>query len=231
MLVVAYLAYEAVRRVVVPDSSDAFEHAFNIVRFEQEMGIFFEPSLQKSIVDHQWLVTLFNWVYVWGYLPVIIAAGLYLYLRHHNFYTRYRNAFLLSGAVGLTIFATLPVAPPRMFPEFGFVDTVRTDSAVYRVFEGSDLVNEFAAVPSFHFGWILLVGLALIQTNQHIVVRTAGALLPLLMLAAILFTANHYVVDAIIGGAIVLLALAAVRVAERWSLPRARGRLPHRVHR
>lgn len=229
ILVAAYQAYGAVRRLVAPDSGDAFGHAFNIIRFEQDMGIFFEPSLQGLIIDHHWLVTLFNWVYVWGYLPVISVAGLYLYLRHHDFYTRYRNAFLLSGAVGLVIFATFPVAPPRMFPGFGFIDTVRTNSAVYRSFEGSGLVNEFAAVPSFHFGWILLVGLALIQTNHHIALRAAGVLLPLLMLAAIIVTANHYFIDAIIGGAIVLLALAAVRMAERWSLPEARERLLHRA--
>ncbi len=231
VLVAAYLAYEVVRRVAVPDSNAAFGHAFNIIRFEQEMGIFFEPSLQKLIVDHHWLVTLFNWVYVWGYLPVISVAALYLYLRHHSFYTRYRNAFLLSGAAGLVIFATLPVAPPRMFPEFGFVDTVHANSAVYRALEGSDLVNEFAAVPSFHFGWILLIGLALMQANHHIIMRGTGVLLPLLMLAAIIFTANHYVIDAIIGGAVVLLALAVVLMAERWSLPRARERLLQRVHR
>lgn len=231
ILVAAYLAYEAVRRLVAPDSGDAFGHAFSIIEFEQQMGIFFEPSLQALIVDHHWLVTVFNWIYVWGYLPVISIAALYLYLRHHDFYTRYRNAFLLSGAAGLVIFAMLPVAPPRMFPEFGFVDTVRTNSAVYRSFEGSDLVNEFAAVPSFHFGWILLVGLALIQTNHHPLVRAAGVLLPILMLAAILFTANHYVIDAIIGGAIVLLALAAVRMAERWSLPEMRHKLLHRAQR
>jgi hypothetical protein len=147
---------------------------------------------------------------------VISAAGLYLYLRHRNFYSRYRNAFLLSGAVGLVIFATIPVAPPRMFPEFGFVDTVHVNSSVYRSLQGSDLVNEFAAVPSFHFGWILLVGIALIQTNHHILVRSAGVMLPVLMLAAIIFTANHYVVDAIIGGAIVLAALGVVRFGERW---------------
>jgi hypothetical protein len=218
ILVFAYLAYEAVRRLVAPDSQDAFGHATNIIRFEQELGIFFEPSLQRLIVDHHWLVTIFNWVYVWGYLPVISAAGLYLYARHRDFYTRYRNAFLLSGAAGLVIFATLPVAPPRMFPELGFVDTVRVHSTVYRSFEGSDLVNEFAAVPSFHFGWILLVGLALIQTNRNIVMRGAGVLLPLVMLAAILFTANHYVIDAVIGGAIVLAALGVVRLVERRQL-------------
>jgi hypothetical protein len=231
ILVLAYLAYEAVRRLVAPSSGDAFGHAANIIRFEQELGIFFEPSLQRLIVDHHWLVTLFNWVYVWGYLPVISLAALYLYARHHDSYTRYRNAFLLSGAVGLVIFALVPVAPPRMFPEFGFVDTVHVNSAVYRSLQGSDLVNEFAAVPSFHFGWILLVGIALIQTNRHLVVRAAGVLLPLMMLAAIIFTANHYVIDAIIGGAIVLGALGLVRAIERWSgthplaIRRTRGQL------
>jgi PAP2 superfamily protein len=229
ILVAAYIAYEVVRRVVAPNSSDAFGHAANIIRFEQQLGIFFEPSLQQLIVDHHWLVTLFNWIYVWGYLPVISAAGLYLYTWHRDFYTRYRNAFLLSGAVGLVIFATLPVAPPRMFPEFGFVDTVRTNSSVYRSFEGSDLVNNFAAVPSFHFGWILLVGLALIQTNHHILVRGAGVMLPIVMLAAILFTANHYVIDAVLGGAIVLLALAAVRIGELWMASGAGSRLLHRA--
>jgi hypothetical protein len=151
---------------------------------------------------------------VWGYLPVISIAALYLYLQHREFYTRYRNAFLLSGAIGLVIFATLPVAPPRMFPEFGFVDTVRTNSAVYGSIEDSDLVNEFAAVPSFHFGWILLVGLAVIQTTRHMVFRAVAVLLPVLMLLAILFTANHYVVDAIAGGAVVLAALGVVLLCE-----------------
>jgi len=229
VVVSAYLAYEVVRRFVSPDSADAFGHAARIIEFEQQLGIFFEPSLQAMVVDHHWLVTLFNWVYVWGYLPVICAAALYLYVRHHDFYTRYRNAFLLSGAFGLAIFATLPVAPPRMFPEFGFVDTVHAQSSFYRSVQNSDLVNEFAAVPSFHFGWILLVGIAIIQTNRNPLARAVGVTLPLLMLAAIIFTANHYVIDAIIGGAIVLAALAAVRLVEiareRWrgrSSPSAR---------
>jgi hypothetical protein len=235
MMVCAYLAYEAVRRLVAPSSGDAIGHAVNIIRLEQEMGIFFEPTLQGMIVDHHWLVTLFNWVYVWGYLPVIGAAALYMYICHRDFYARYRNTFLVSGAAGLAIFATLPVAPPRMFPEFGFVDTVHVHSSFYRSLQGTDLVNEFAAVPSFHFGWILLVGIAIIQTNRNPLARAVGVTLPVIMLAAIIFTANHYVIDAIIGGALVLAALAAVRFAERlrerWSLGASSRRLAPRLPR
>ena len=229
ILVLAYLAYEAVRRFVAPSSQEAFGHAFNIIEFEQQIGFFFEPSLQSAIVNHHWLVTLFNWIYVWGYLPVISAAALYLYIRHHEFYTRYRNAFLLSGAVGLLFFSFMPVAPPRMFPEFGFVDTVREHSAVYQSFEGTDLVNEFAAVPSFHFGWILLVGIALIQTNHNPIMRTLGVLMPVLMLLSIIFTANHYWIDAVIGAAIVLGALAVVSCMEHLRLPHVRVAFPRRT--
>jgi hypothetical protein len=228
ILIFAYLAYEAVRRFLAPSSGEAFGHAFNIIQFEQQLGIFFEPSLQGVIVDHHWLVTFFNWVYVWGYLPVIGGAALYLYVFHHDFYTRYRNAFLLSGAIGLIIFATVPVAPPRMFPELGFVDTVRDHSQVYRSFEGSDLVNEFAAVPSFHFGWILLVAMALIQTSRNIFARAGALAMPCVMLLSILLTANHFVLDAVIGGVLVLGALGVVRACEQVRLPQWRPALMRR---
>jgi hypothetical protein len=212
-----------VRRLVAPSSHEAFGHAMNIIRLEQELGIFYEPYLQSQIVDHHWLVTIFNWIYVWGYLPVIGAAALYLYIYRRASYTLYRNAFLLSGAAGLVIFATLPVAPPRMFPELGFIDTVHINSEFYSSIQKSDLVNEFAAVPSFHFGWILLVGMAVFQTTRHVAFKALGVALPLLMLLAIIFTANHYVIDAVIGGALVLLAFAVVSLVERTSWWRHRA--------
>lgn len=231
IIVVAYLAYEVVRRIVAGSSHEAIGRSIGLIRFEQRLGIFFEPNLQRYVARYQWLVTIFNWIYVWGYLPVIGGVALYLYLRHRSFYTRYRNAFLLSGAMGLVIFATVPVAPPRMFPEFGFVDTVRANSQLYSSLEGTDFVNQFAALPSFHFGWILLVGIAVIQASRHLLVRVGGAVMPLVMLLAILFTGNHYVIDAAAGGALVLLALGAVRFAETRgaSLPALRPPRSHRL--
>jgi hypothetical protein len=221
ILVAAYLAYEAVRRFVTPEPGEAIGRALGLIRVEQRMGIFFEPHLQQRVLAHDWLVTFLNWVYVWGYLPVISACAVYLYIRHRETYGRYRNAFLLSGMIGLVIFSTLPVAPPRMFPDFGFVDTVRNGSYAYRSVEGSDLINEFAAVPSFHFGWILLASVAIYRTHRQRVVRLIAVIAPLLMLSAILLTANHYLLDAFAGGATVMLALAVVCLGERcvaaWS--------------
>lgn len=224
IMVGAYMAYEAVRRLVVSEPHLAFGNALDIIHIERRLGIFYEPDLQRLIVGHDWLVTLFNWIYVWGYLPVIIVAAIYLFLAHRTSYMRYRNTFLLSGAVGLAVFAVVPVAPPRMFPELGFVDTVHLNSEFYRNLHSTGLVNEFAAVPSFHFGWILLIGLALWQTHRHIAMRAVAVALPLAMLSAIVFTANHYVLDAAAGAALVLGALGVILVGERnW--PRLRARL------
>jgi len=221
MLIMAYLAYETVRRFVAPSPGEAVSRGLGLIRIEQRLGIFVEPHLQQFVLSHDWLITFLNWVYVWGYLPVISVCAVYLYVRHRDAYSRYRNTFLLSGVIGLVIFATLPVAPPRMFPDLGFVDTVRNGSSAYRSFEGSDLINEFAAVPSFHFGWILLVSVAIYRTNRHRIVRMVALIAPLLMLSAILLTANHYFLDAFAGGATVLLALAVVCLVERrvasWS--------------
>lgn len=215
VVVAAYLAYEAVRRAIAPHTGPAVSHAVRLVEFERRAGIFWERTLQQAVVDYHLLVTLLNWVYVWGYLPVIGGAAIWLFVNHRAVYSRYRNAFLLSGAVGLAVFALFPVAPPRLLPDEGFVDTVRLYSRIYNGIEGSGYVNQFAAVPSFHFGWILLVAIAIWQTTGNRVLRLAAAAMPVAMLASIVLTGNHYFLDALAGGALVLLALGVVISVER----------------
>lgn len=226
VVVGAYLAYQAVRRLIQGSAATAFDRALDVIALERRLGLFWEASLQGAILQHHWLVSLFNWIYVWGYLPVIAAAALWLFVWHRHRYSRYRNAFLLSGACGLLFFALMPVAPPRMFPHLGFVDTVRLHSDIYRAFERPGFVNEFAAVPSFHFGWILLVGIALWTHGRWMPLRLAGVLLPLAMLAAIVLTANHYFLDAVVGGALTLGALGTVVWIERFDLPSRLRRPP-----
>jgi PAP2 superfamily/Glycerophosphoryl diester phosphodiesterase family len=128
-----------------------------------DMRPHWEPALQDLTLRSNSLVTVANWIYIWGHWPVIIAVGAWLWLRRPSTYYLVRNAFLISGAIGLVIFATFPVAPPRL-TDLSVVDTVTLHSNAYRVLQPPAFVNQYASVPSLHFGWDLLIGLALIHT-------------------------------------------------------------------
>ena len=122
----------------------------------------------------------------------------------------YRNAFLLSGAVGLLLFMTFPAAPPRL-ADLGFTDTVIDSSNFYHLLQPPQLTNQYAAFPSLHFGWNLLMGVAILETTRWWPARIFAVLMPLAMLAAIVLTANHYVIDAAAGAAVALLGLFAAK--------------------
>jgi hypothetical protein len=155
-----------------------------------------------------------NWVYIWGHWPVIVVVLLWLFVAHPAGYLRTRNAMLISGGIGLVIFASFPVAPPRL-AGLGLIDTVTEHSSAYRVLQPPAFVNQYAAMPSLHVGWDLLMGLAVYTYARHVAVRIAGLALPVLMVSAVLLTANHYVIDAAVGAALVLASMAAARWIER----------------
>src|SRR5207245_6943769 len=112
-----------------------------------------------------------------------------------------RDAFCSAGTVGSIIFVTSPVAPPRL-AGVGVVDTVTMYSHAYRVLQPPAFVNQYAAVPSLHFGWDLLIGIALVREAKWLPARIFGAIVPALMCAAIVVTANHYIFDAMAGGVV-----------------------------
>ncbi len=148
-------------------------------------------------------------MYIWGHWPVIITTFVWLYRSHRCEYLTLRNAMFVSGAFGLVIFALIPMAPPRLLPG-GFVDTVTENSNAYRVLQPPQLVNKFAAMPSLHVGWNLLVGIMIYRTSANRMARSFGMAIPVLMATAVVLTANHYVVDAIVGAAVALIGLSIV---------------------
>jgi hypothetical protein len=230
MLVVgACLAYFLVRGLTVASEEKALANAQSLIDVQKQLGIFWEPRLQGLIVDYHVLVTLANWAYIWGHWPLIALVAIWLYLNHNDRYRLFRNAFMISGAIGLVIFATFPVAPPRL-TDMDVVDTVSQYSTAYRVLQPPALVNQYAAVPSLHFGWNLLIGIALIMTARRLPMRIFGALMPVSMGLAIMLTANHYILDAVAGGAVALAGLLVaysirhVRVEDMPVVARVRER-------
>jgi membrane-associated phospholipid phosphatase len=209
LVLTGIVVYFGVRGLTVTDAHRAVRQAHELVGLERRLGIYVEPALQDRAEDSHAVLTLMNWVYIWGHWPVITATLLWLYLRHLDGYRVVRNTMLLSGGVGLVIFAAFPVAPPRL-AQLGLLDTVTEYSRAYRVLQPPAFVNQYAALPSLHVGWDLLMGVALFTYARHLLLRVLGLLLPPLMAAAVVLTANHYLLDGVAGAALVVASLLVV---------------------
>lgn len=203
----AYLAYFLVRGLTETGFDRARRNAERVIDFERWAGLYHEHSIQDALGDSDLLVDVANWVYVWGHWPVIIVVGAVLLHTRADDYRVLRNAFLISGGIGLVVFATFPVAPPRLL-DLGLVDTVTERSVAYRVLQPPAFVNQYAAMPSLHFGWDLLIGIVLVRFGGRWYLRAIGVVLPAVMAWAIVATANHFVIDAFAGGALALFGLA-----------------------
>lgn len=224
----AYLVYFGVRAITEGTSAGATQNALDIIRFEQQLGIAWERAVQDLVVGSQVLRDAANAVYMYGHWPVIIIAGVLLFRHSRRNYYELRNACLLSGLVGLVIFALFPVAPPRL-TDLPLVDTVTRHAEGYRQIVPPELVNQYAAMPSFHAGWNVLVGIAVFRATRNPLLRALAVAGPLAMMAAVVATANHFVVDVVAGIAIVLAGLAAVHLYRRRTLAREHEHMHVRV--
>lgn len=217
------LVYYLVRGFVVDELPIARSNAFGIIGLERGLHVFWEPTFQRYLSGGPLQIQLWNSIYFWAHAPVIAIFGVWLYLHSRRHYSLIRNAFLASAVLALLIYYAFPVAPPRLLSGYGFVDTMqRYSSLSYQAQSLKPFVNPYAAVPSLHFGWSVLIGVGLIRTLQRPVGWLLGLLLPSLMLLAIVATANHFVFDAIAGLVVCLLGLAAAVVLERRQLARRR---------
>jgi membrane-associated phospholipid phosphatase len=185
-----------------------------VLAVETRLWLDQEQGLQDLVVEHAWLTDAANWIYIWGHWPVIAVVMLWLGLGHRRVFLRLRDAMIASGAVGLVIYATYPVAPPRL-AGLGLVDTVTERSQAYRILQPPAFVNQYAAMPSLHVGWDLLVGLAVASATAHTWLRWLGWMMPVLMALAVVFTANHYLIDGVAGAALALGGLWAATWYDR----------------
>jgi membrane-associated phospholipid phosphatase len=206
----AALTYFGIRNLTAGAADEAMANADRLERLERRLQLAWERSLQDAFLDHDAVVTLVNWVYIWGHWPVIITAAIVLYRRCPDRYLLLRNAIFVSGAIGFLFFALLPVAPPRL-ADPSLLDTVTLHSEAYRALQPPGLTNQYAAFPSLHFGWNLLVGVAVWGATRNVALRLLSILGPAAMGVAVVLTANHYVLDLIGGAVVVLVALWVVR--------------------
>jgi hypothetical protein len=215
LLALALIAlYFLVRGLTEGAEPVAVAHAHGIERLEHILGIDVEAGLQSAATRSDRMIDVANWIYIWGHWPVIAATLAWSLLRHRAAYVRLRDAMAISGLLGMAVFVNYPVAPPRLVNDY-LVDTVTEKSSSYRVLQPPAFVDRYAAMPSLHVGWDLLVGITLVTTAGWFAFRVIGVLLPVLMSFAVVVTANHYVLDVVVGVAFVLVGYACALWRER----------------
>jgi hypothetical protein len=210
IIALAAFTYVLVRELTEGSPERAVANARALLELEQRLGIDHERSLVALAVEHDWLRTFANWIYIWGHWPVIIGVSAWLYVHHRPRYVWLRNGIIVSGMIGFAFFALVPMAPPRL-SGLGYVDTITTWSNSYRVMQPPAYANLYAAMPSLHFGWDLLVGIALFTSTTVLALRVFALAMPTLMGFAVVVTANHWVLDVVVGLAVVT---AGVAIAE-----------------
>ena len=214
VVAVGIVVYFRIRGITDASPQVAHAHASEIVRAEHWLGIDVERAVQAPVASSEALATAANWVYVWGHWPVILATMVWLVWHHRDAFRRLRDGMLVSGFLGMVVFVSFPVAPPRLV-DLDLVDTVTERSEAYRYLQPPAFVNQYAAMPSLHAGWDLLVGLAIVSAATTVGFRLVGLLMPLLMVWAVVATANHYVLDVVAGIALVLIGHAMALRLER----------------
>lgn len=216
----AYIAYRFVRGLAEGDATAAFNHARDLISIERSLHVFVEPSIQTWAQGSHLLMGISSWVYVNAQGSITIAALLYLYVRHNSSFYFVRNMFMIAMAIALVGYVVFPTAPPRFFPEWGFTDPVRALTPV-NVSEQSAsmtaLFNPYAAVPSMHVAFALMIGWPLARLAAHRWVSALWILYPFLMTFVIVATANHFIIDAMLGA----LTAAVSAYGASW-LARAR---------
>jgi membrane-associated phospholipid phosphatase len=219
LLVVVDIAYETVRGVADGQHSTAFAHGQALIDLERSTQTFFEPSLQSFFLGASWMVDFANQIYMNSQFAVVLGFFFWLYFfRNESFYF-VRNMFAVSMGLALIGYTLYPTAPPRLFPQYGFIDTINDfsnvnhDSALVKVF-----INPYAAVPSMHCAFALMVGVTASRLSRHWYTKILWALWPALVTWVVIVTGNHYWVDAALGA---LVAGVSALVAQRL-LARAR---------
>jgi hypothetical protein len=216
----AYFAYRLTRGLVEGDANAAFAHARSLISIERGLHVFVEPSIQAWASGSHFVMVLASWLYVNAQGSITIAALLYLYLRHNRNFYFVRNMFMISMAIALIGYTFFPTAPPRFMPEWGFIDTVSDFTPVnlsHTSASMSTLFNPYAAVPSMHVAFALMIGWPLALLARSSVVRVLWVVYPFVMTFVIVVTANHFILDALLGA----LTACASAYGASW-LARAR---------
>ncbi|MEU1116643.1 phosphatase PAP2 family protein [Streptomyces sp. NPDC005879] len=224
LVVGLFLVYKFGRQLANGHTGEAFRNAHHVWDAERTLHLPGEGSVQHVLTGSETLIHVANTYYATVHFPATLLFLVWLYLRRPRHYVWTRRVLAALTAAALVLHLGFPLAPPRMLGAAHLVDTAQVyGPSVYSAKPATDtMANQFAAMPSLHFGWALMLAVGMIVATSTRW-RWLWLLHPLLTLLVVVGTANHYWLDALVATALLGIALAVIR------LPRAgRSRVVHR---
>jgi hypothetical protein len=195
-----YAVYELVRGFGSTSLAAARAHTADIVALEQSLGVFGERGVQRAVDTLPGVPALLGFAYMTLHLGATAAMLIWVHRSHRAQFALVRSSIVIATAISLVIYVLYPAAPPRL-AGIGFADTVTEKSGINLSSDSlGSLYNPFAAVPSLHFGYALLVGAVIASLARGRVGRVLGWSYPIVMLLVIVGTGNHFFFDAAAGG-------------------------------
>ena len=217
-----YAAYQVARGAADRDVVTAFQNGEWVLRTEDHLGALFEPAVQRVVDTSSLLITLTSYTYWLSQFAVVGLTLLWVYFRRHERFAFFRNWLIAANLVGLVGYVLMPTAPPRMYPEWGFVDYVAQYSAISHE---SGLIawgsNPYAAMPSLHAMDAFIVGIVMAGLCRSWIAKALWLAWPAWVGFAVIATGNHYWLDVVAGIVIAVLTGIALRRARSLRLRRA----------
>ena len=225
-----YGVYELARGLVVGDAREADHNAHRVVTLERWLHLFAEANVQHAARALPGLTSLLGTAYLTLHLVVTAGVLLWLHQRRPAAFAFVRTTLLLASALALVGFLAYPTAPPRL-AGIGIADTVSNGHVDLNKGLVSSLYNPYAALPSMHVGYALILAASLVLYGRRPVVRALGALYPPFVLLVVVATGNHFFFDAAAGALVAAVAAAAAAPLTRPAAPSQISELPTRPER
>ncbi|MFF9566266.1 bifunctional glycosyltransferase 87/phosphatase PAP2 family protein [Streptomyces sp. NPDC014685] len=222
---VVYSAYSHVRLAATAGRGTAEQHGRRIHAIEQWLHIDIEHGINHAVVKIGWLRDFFDHYYTTFHFVVPLTILGVLHVRRPADYRWARSAIGFATVLALFGFWLYPLAPPRLMPGLGFIDTVNGVQDFAKPDYGTltSMTNQYAAMPSLHFGWSLWCGVIVVVLAPKAWMKALGLLHPLFTVSAIVATANHWVLDAVGGAVVVSLGFGLTHVLSGPRAPAGAG--------
>lgn len=206
-----YAVYQVARGAADRNVAQAFDNGQRVIDFQRHLHGMIELPLQNLVERSQVLVELTSYTYWLSQFAVVGITLLYVYFKAHERFFRFRNTLILANLIGLIGYVGFPTAPPRMFPQDGFSDTLAQYAAINHQ---SGLIqfasNPYAAMPSLHSADALVVGIVMALVVRRRWAKVLWLSWPPWVWFTVMSTGNHFWLDIVAGVGVAAIAAAAV---------------------